>query len=94
VRGKSGYVPFWPGGLDDVLSDPALSSDLNTERKGLRTIPPGFQRGLRFPGEEVEDADVLALDDIHELGRTNFESETVPLCSLYVFLSLICLHRT
>ncbi|KAK7465266.1 Antiviral helicase ski2 [Stygiomarasmius scandens] len=76
VRGKSGYVPFWPGGLDDVLSDPALSSDLNTERKGLRTIPPGFQRGLRFPGEEVEDADVLALDDIHELGRTSFESET------------------
>ncbi|KAH7881181.1 ATP-dependent RNA helicase [Lentinula edodes] len=63
VRGKSGYVPFWPGGLD-VLSDPAISLELEDGQKGLRKIPPGFTRGLRLPGDDPDD-DLLALDGLH-----------------------------
>ncbi|KAJ4472467.1 antiviral helicase [Lentinula edodes] len=63
VRGKSGYVPFWPGGLD-VLSDPAISLGLEDGQKGLRKIPPGFTRGLRLPGDDPDD-DLLALDGLH-----------------------------
>ncbi|THV06548.1 ATP-dependent RNA helicase [Dendrothele bispora CBS 962.96] len=76
VRGKSGYVPFWPGGLDDVLTDPALSFNLDTGRKGLRTVPPGFSRGLRLPGEDSEDADILALDDVRAPRPNSSEIET------------------
>ncbi|KAI5124130.1 hypothetical protein M0805_000941 [Coniferiporia weirii] len=59
VRGKSGHVPFWPGGLDEVLLPQSDASDAHT--KGLRTIPPGFSRGLR-PREEDADNDVSLLD--------------------------------
>lgn len=58
MRGKSGHVPFWPGGLDD-LSD---SSNSKTVSKGLRTVPPGFSRGLRLPGEVNDDHELLAID--------------------------------
>ncbi|ESK96232.1 dead deah box rna helicase [Moniliophthora roreri MCA 2997] len=69
VRGKSGYIPFWPGGLDDVLADPAISvsseSNEGAVKKGLRTIPPGFSRGLRLPGDEVQDDELVhALDEV------------------------------
>ena len=50
-------MPFWPGGLDDVLlpSSQALGSS-GMPPSGLRTIPPGFTRGLRFgDGDEVDD---------------------------------------
>ncbi|KAK0548177.1 Antiviral helicase ski2 [Tilletia horrida] len=99
VRGKSGHVPFAPGGLEDeVLKHPdeeeeedgvangnaaqqgqeeqdgqqkdALSKDvekletlLTGERKGLRTVPPGFQRGLGFEGDEDEEDTLLDDDD-------------------------------
>ena len=59
VRGKSGHVPFWPGGLDDLSAD---SSNGKSSRKGLRTVPPGFSRGLRLPGEISDDDDLLAID--------------------------------
>ena len=62
VRGKSGYVPFWPGGLDDVLAD--TGDSLGPDKKGLRTIPPGFSRGLRLPGDELEDDILMELDEI------------------------------
>lgn len=62
VRGKSGYVPFWPGGLEDILSE---SGDDSTEsRKGLRTIPPGFARGLRLPGDSFDDEALAELEEI------------------------------
>ncbi|KAF9055903.1 NUC185 domain-containing protein [Panaeolus papilionaceus] len=50
VRGKSGYVPFWPGGLEETSTERPLINKV----KGLRTVPPGFSRGLRLPGEAVE----------------------------------------
>lgn len=61
VRGKSGYVPFKPGGLDDVI----LASKQTTAVpiKGLRTVPPGFLRGLRLSGDNPEDETLTYLDD-------------------------------
>lgn len=82
VRGKSGHVPFWPGGLDDVLLNSDASLDVTEIKKGLRTIPPGFSRGLRLPGDELEDDALLDLDDAVE---SKFESrddlESVRRCS-------------
>ena len=59
MRGKSGHVPFWPGGLDDLSADPSNTKSVS---KGLRTVPPGFSRGLRLPGEISDDHELLAID--------------------------------
>ncbi|EIN14380.1 antiviral helicase [Punctularia strigosozonata HHB-11173 SS5] len=59
VRGKSGYVPFWPGGFDDVLKDSSQPSAGNL--RGVRAVPPGLSRGLRLPGEEVEDDETMSI---------------------------------
>ncbi|CAL1694323.1 unnamed protein product [Somion occarium] len=56
VRGKSGYVPFWPGGMEDVSKESAAVLDLSEASEGLKSIPPGFSRGLRLPGDELEDS--------------------------------------
>ena len=58
VRGKSGYVPFWPGGLEDVLL--GSEDNLTEGGKGLRTIPPGFSRGLRLLGDHCDDDETFA----------------------------------
>ncbi|KAG6873825.1 hypothetical protein C0995_010437 [Termitomyces sp. Mi166 len=63
VRGKSGYVPFWPGGLEDPLVNTNEESN-GRGTKGLRTIAPGLSRGLRLSGDEIEDKDLIALDDL------------------------------
>jgi antiviral helicase SKI2 len=74
VIGKSGYVPFWPGGIDDVLPNTGNGLTANDGKKGLRTIPPGFSRGLRLPGDETDDDGLLSLDTI----SVTKSSETVP----------------
>lgn len=61
MRGKSGYVPFWPGGLDNVIVE---DEDNQESVRGLRTIPPGFARGLRLAGEEGDDETLTALAGI------------------------------
>lgn len=64
VRGKSGNVPFWPGGLDDAIkntTDVAADSALD---EGLRTVPPGFRRGLRLQGEQSDVSDLLNFDNV------------------------------
>ncbi|KAH9929726.1 antiviral helicase [Fomitopsis serialis] len=61
VRGKTGFVPFWPGGLDNIKADATAVDDLHEEAKGLRKVAPGLSRGLRLPGDE---ADEDALDDL------------------------------
>ncbi|OAX42662.1 ATP-dependent RNA helicase [Rhizopogon vinicolor AM-OR11-026] len=61
VRGKSGYVPFKPGGLDDVIL--AANHTTGQSIKGLRTVPPGFSRGLRLPGDDAEEEALASLDD-------------------------------
>ncbi|KAI0095241.1 antiviral helicase [Irpex rosettiformis] len=59
VRGKSGYVPFWPGGLDDIAKDVSALKELDESSKGLKSIPPGFARGLRLPGDPDEGEDEI-----------------------------------
>ena len=59
MRGKSGHVPFWPGGLDGLSAN---SSNGKSVSKGLRMVPPGFSRGLRLPGEASDDHEVLDID--------------------------------
>ncbi|TFK41940.1 ATP-dependent RNA helicase [Crucibulum laeve] len=70
VRGKSGHVPFWPGGLEDATTS-ALSSEAEQRiSKGLRTVPPGFRRGLRLLGDLAEDDEILDLDeDEKDIGK-------------------------
>lgn len=58
VRGKSGYVPFWPGGLDGVDSTAGRGT---APAAGLHSIAPGFTRGLHFPDDD-SDAILKALD--------------------------------
>ncbi|KAG9222318.1 hypothetical protein CCMSSC00406_0002653 [Pleurotus cornucopiae] len=60
VRGKSGYVPFWPGGLDDVILNPDLVSSDKERDNALKTIPPGFTRGLRLPGDPAVEDELMA----------------------------------
>ncbi|KAF7784214.1 hypothetical protein Agabi119p4_379 [Agaricus bisporus var. burnettii] len=66
VRGKSGYVPFLPGGLDDII----IPGESTTGTKQLRKVAPGLSRGLRLPGDE--DDDILDLDFTE---HTNEEKE-------------------
>ncbi|PIL31494.1 hypothetical protein GSI_06196 [Ganoderma sinense ZZ0214-1] len=59
VRGKSGYVPFWPGGLDVLKASEELA-EFEEGSSQLRTVAPGLSRGLKLPTEEV-DADLVGL---------------------------------
>lgn len=61
VRGKSSHFPFKPGGLDDVIL--AAKQITAVPIKGLRTVPPGFSRGLRLSGDDPEDDALTSLDD-------------------------------
>jgi antiviral helicase SKI2 len=64
VRGKSGGVPFWPGGMENVLSNGTGIKLDEMSHKGLKTVPPGFKRGLRLTGEEIDESELLAFDSI------------------------------
>ena len=92
VRGKAGYVPFWPGGMDDVLKESIAVVDLEETSQGLLTVPPGFSRGLRFPGEEDEEDIVPAVTSRR---RTDGELVRAEPLSCLVSLSrlLTCLHK-
>jgi antiviral helicase SKI2 len=81
VRGKSGQVPFWPGGLDE-----SLGLDENAVyRKGvneLQSIPPGFTRGMYLLGEEGDDPELL--NDVQQ--RPSHEETMVILQNLCITL--------
>lgn len=64
VRGKSGYVPFWPGGLDDIFVDTDEGEKSDARHGSLRTVPPGFLRGLQLPGDENQEEGLAALDEV------------------------------
>lgn len=53
MRGKSGYVPFWPGGLENTSSGSSLNK--SQVDPNFKRIPPGFSRGLRLPGDDPDD---------------------------------------
>ena len=61
VRGKSGYMPFRPGGLEDILVND-LDQKTPLTNKSLRTIPPGFLRGLRLPTDPIENDDTFSFE--------------------------------
>jgi antiviral helicase SKI2 len=64
VRGRSGGVPFWPGGMEDILSNGTGVKPDGILHQGLKTVPPGFKRGLRLPGEEVNESELLGFGAI------------------------------
>ncbi|KAJ3069247.1 hypothetical protein HDU99_002987, partial [Rhizoclosmatium hyalinum] len=81
VRGSSTNIPFAPGGLEKVVlkqEDPSaqlafdLDQLLNLDSDGLKTVPPGFDRGLVFEDTDQVPAyaheTVLNIQDI--LGST------------------------
>jgi hypothetical protein len=66
VRGKSGYAPFWPGGLDSLTARPndMASNGGVTGTRRLGTIPPGLTRGIRLSSEKNRDPTSSDLSDI------------------------------
>lgn len=82
VRGKSGYVPFQPGGLDEVLLSSAQNGVSEEPVKGLRTVPPGFSRGLRLAGEDPEDESLVALEE----SLPSASGELVPILMLCFYV--------
>jgi antiviral helicase SKI2 len=83
IRGKSGYLPFWPGGLDDLSEIVEEEVGISSGEKGLRTTPPGFSRGLQLPEDETADDAVLNFEEFP--GFVPRQSELV--ITFYVCLS-------
>jgi antiviral helicase SKI2 len=87
VRGKSGHVPFWPGGLDESLG---LDEDAIHRQgpQGLQSIAPGLSRGMRLPGE-IEEVDLLEevegtqVSDPDQVGHSLWHSCKNLLCQVY-----------
>lgn len=61
MRGKTGNLPFKPGGLNDVILDEIGEGEPLKDVKRLRSVPPGFVRGLRLAGEQPEGDEELDL---------------------------------
>jgi len=85
VRGKSGHVPFWPGGLEEALGDIDDEAVAIGKSYGLRTVPPGFTRGLRLLGEESDVDDLERMEDGDE-GVTQLRLVSIR---LYAPISLL-----
>lgn len=92
VRGRSGYLPFEPGGIDSttllqpipgLIADAAdeLEKDLESSRGGIRTIPPGFTRGLDFGA--AQDGSDLAQDGL-EFNLPTANDDPVRLDPVYI----------
>lgn len=45
--------------MDDVAKETIPVIDVNEDSQDLKSIPPGFSRGLQLPGDERED-DILS----------------------------------
>lgn len=75
VRGKSGYAPFWPGGLDAIVtkSDDGGSKGSASEARGLRTVPPGLKRGLRLSTDQDRDS---TFSEQYDLDGNEIAAET------------------
>ncbi|EPS36528.1 hypothetical protein H072_9957 [Dactylellina haptotyla CBS 200.50] len=86
VRGKAGFFPFSPGGLDaatageraDGLETAEAGQDISIGKDGLLQVAPGLLRGLVLDDDEEapdeDDADGFQFGDIqpiHKLRETN-----------------------
>lgn len=69
-------MPFWPGGLDNVKSSED-TLDFIEGSSQLRTVAPGLSRGLRLPGQSLDDTDpdVVGLGSISQI---NIQNEDAP----------------
>ena len=66
MRGKSGNVPFWPGGLEapEMQKDSKMTDDEFLGLVGmLKTVPPGFKGGMRSKDEKEGELDLTEGDD-------------------------------
>jgi len=83
VRGNSSNIPFWPGGLDwNSEAAPKIQEmeDLLDElsfKKDLKTVPPGFGRGMNFGSADVNLS--LASTLKTKLRESDHSSETAEL---------------
>ena len=94
MRGKSGYAPFWPGGLDSLVARPddPGSHDGVTGTKRLGTVPPGLTRGIRLLAEKNRDPASLDLFDLN--GDENEAASPVnDPCSLWALCWLMDLQQ-
>lgn len=78
-------MPFRPGGLEDILVD-NFNQKTPLTKQGLRTIPPGFVRGLRLPNDFRDNDEILSFeaDGSHMseeqcIVRTKFISEILSI---------------
>lgn len=83
VRGKSGYSPFWPGGLDAIItkSDDGGSKRSASEGRGLRTVPPGLKRGLRLSTDQDRES---TFSGQYDLDGNETTAESLVVISRYL----------
>lgn len=83
VRGKSGYSPFWPGGLDAIVtkSDDGGSKGSASEGRGLRTVPPGLKRGLRLSTDKDRES---TFSEQYNLDGDESTTESLVVISRYL----------
>lgn len=59
VKGKSTNFPFAPGGASMSFSNNPHLIEKNFDDSDLQTIPPGFERGIIFEGQELDGQTTL-----------------------------------
>ncbi|KAK6347763.1 hypothetical protein TWF718_005592 [Orbilia javanica] len=88
VRGKAGFFPFTPGGLEagsanersDDLSSAGFAQDSLYGKDGMLQIAPGLLRGLNIEGseneEDGEDNDGFQFGDVKPIRQLKDKSES------------------
>jgi antiviral helicase SKI2 len=71
---------------------PASIGSGSSSQEGLRTVPPGFSRGLRLPGEETDDHTLVDLEDASNYDRR--EEEEVHNSNVNIIVHALALPRT
>lgn len=56
-------MPFWPGGFEDESIELPNGKVPQEHLKGLKTVPPGFERGLRLAGDPIEVEDLVSIEE-------------------------------
>ena len=54
-------MPFRPGGLEGILVND-LDQKTSLMIEGLRTVPPGFLRGLHLPTDPIGNDETFSLE--------------------------------
>ncbi|QRW24572.1 antiviral helicase SKI2 [Rhizoctonia solani] len=64
IIGQTGNVPFKPGGLNEIFKEETGGEVIDLDSETLRTVPPGFSRGLKLEGDV--DEEVIVFSDLPE----------------------------